>query len=308
MVLACCKFNLNMPMGRRQQNADGLFYGRPGLLHPSAQAKGEKAMFLGKSVRMERIFNRNTGRTIIVPMDHGVTVGPIAGLVDFKMTVNKVANGGANAVLMHKGLPRCTHRGYGKDIGLIIHLSASTALSESPNAKRLVATVEDALRLGADGISVHINLGDADEGRMLEDLGRVCSLASGWGMPVLAMMYARGPKVKNPYDPSTIAHCARVAQELGADVIKIPYSGDPAGFHEAIRGIDVPVLIAGGEKMDSTEELFQMVHDSLQAGGAGLSVGRNVFQHEDPERLVRALHGLVHGDLNVNKALALLEN
>ena len=92
-------------------------------------------MLLGKGVRMERIFDRNTGRTIIVPMDHGVTVGPIYGLVDFKGTVNKVADGGANAVLMHKGLPRCTHRGYGRDIGLILHLSASTCLSPHPKCQ-----------------------------------------------------------------------------------------------------------------------------------------------------------------------------
>ncbi len=128
-------------------------------------------MLLGKAVRLERIFDRNTGRTIIVPMDHGVTVGPIYGLVDLKGTVNEVAEGGANAVLMHKGLPRCTHRGAGRDIGLIVHLSASTALSPFPNAKVMVGSVEDALRLGADAVSVHVNLGDETEGHMLQSLG-----------------------------------------------------------------------------------------------------------------------------------------
>ena len=128
-------------------------------------------MNIGKSVRLERIFNRNTGRSIIVPLDHGTTVGPIAGLVDLRETVNKVAEGGANAVLMHKGLPRCAHRGHGRDVGLIIHLSASTTLSPFPNAKILVGSVEDGIKLGADAVSVHLNLGDESERDMLRDLG-----------------------------------------------------------------------------------------------------------------------------------------
>ena len=95
-------------------------------------------MHLGKAIRMERIMNRKNGRTIIVPLDHGVTVGPIYGLVDLRETVDQVAEGGANAMLMHKGLPRCSHRAGGQDIGLIIHLSASTTLSPFPNAKSMV--------------------------------------------------------------------------------------------------------------------------------------------------------------------------
>ncbi|MFW5733889.1 MAG: 2-amino-3,7-dideoxy-D-threo-hept-6-ulosonate synthase [Oceanidesulfovibrio sp.] len=263
-------------------------------------------MLLGKGVRQERIFNRNTGRTIIVPMDHGVSVGPIFGLVDFKGTVNKVADGGANAVLMHKGLPRCTHRGYGRDIGLIVHLSASTSISPFPNAKTLVGTVEDAIRLGADAVSLHVNLGDETEPKMLEDLGRVCSTAAGWGMPVLAMMYARGKNVENEYDPKVVCHCARVAVELGADIIKVVYTGDIESFHAVVESCCVPVVIAGGEKLESTRDLIQMVHDSIQAGGAGLSVGRNIFQHDNPTRLCQALNGVVHEDWDVEQAMELI--
>lgn len=264
-------------------------------------------MLLGKAVRLERIFDRNTGRTVIVPMDHGVTVGPIFGLVDFKGTVNKVAEGGANAVLMHKGLPRCTHRGYGKDVGLIIHLSASTSMSPFPNAKRMVGSVEDAIRLGADAVSVHVNLGDETEGAMLDDLGRVCSTAGEWGMPVLAMVYARGPQIDDPYDPAVVRHCARVAVELGADVVKVVYTGDVESFHTVVEACCIPVVIAGGEKMDSDEQLLRMAHDSVMAGGAGLSIGRNIFQHQDPSTLLRALNGIVQHDWDVEAALELMQ-
>lgn len=263
-------------------------------------------MHLGKSVRLERIFNRNTGRTIVVPLDHGVSVGPIVGVVDLRDTVDKVAEGGANAVLMHKGLPRRTHRGHGRDIGLIIHLSASTDLSPFPNAKTLVGDVEDAIRLGADAVSVHVNLGDETERNMLGELGQITSRANNWGMPVLAMVYARGPKIKNGFDPEVVKHCARLGEELGADVVKVPYTGDIESFSRVVEGCEIPVVIAGGPKMESLQEIVQMAFDSIQAGGAGLSVGRNIFQAENPTRLVKALHGIVHEGWNVEKAMAVL--
>jgi len=264
-------------------------------------------MHLGKAVRLERIFNRNTGRTIIVPLDHGVTVGPIFGLVDLRDTVNKVAEGGANAVLMHKGLPRCSHRGHGKDVGLIVHLSASTALSPFPNAKTLVGTVEDAIRLGADGVSVHVNVGDETEARMLKDLGEVTSRANEWGMPVLAMVYARGPKIQNGYDPQVVTHCARLGEELGADVVKVPYTGSPETFERVVEACCIPVVIAGGEKMDNDFDILKMVYDSIAAGGAGLSVGRNVFQHQNPTLLVKALSYIVHEEGSLEEAREMLE-
>ncbi len=264
-------------------------------------------MHLGKAVRLERIFNRNTGRTIVVPMDHGVSVGPIDGLVDMRDAINGVAEGGANAIILHKGLVRCSHRGKGADIGLIVHLSASTSLSPFPNAKTLVGTVEDAIKLGADAVSLHINLGDETERDMLEQMGRVTSTAMDWGMPVLAMVYARGPKVSNEYDPNVVAQCARVGVELGADVVKVPYTGNVESFRRVVDGCCVPVVIAGGPKLDSSEDLVRMVYDSLQAGGAGLSIGRNIFQAAQPARLVQALHGIVHDDWEVAQAMELLQ-
>ncbi len=263
-------------------------------------------MLLGKSIRLERIFNRNTGRTIIVPLDHGVTVGPIYGLVDLKKTVDRVAEGGANAVVMHKGLVRCGHREKGRDIGLIIHLSGSTQLSPYPNAKSLVGRVEDAIKLGADGVSVHVNLGDETESKMLADLGKITSDAAEWGMPVLAMVYARGPKIKNGFDPEIVAHCARVGEELGADVVKVNYTGDVESFSRVVEACCIPVVIAGGPKMENKRDLLNMVYDSIQAGGAGLSVGRNIFQDNDPAKLVRALHGIVHEDMSVDEAMDFL--
>jgi len=264
-------------------------------------------MHIGKAIRMERIFNRDTERAIIVPLDHGTTVGPIAGLIDMRETLSHIAEGGANAVLMHKGLVPCGHRRSGPDIGLIVHLSASTTLSPFPNAKTLTGTVEDAIKLGADAVSVHVNIGDETERDMLRDLGRTASRAADWGMPVLAMVYARGPKIKDEYDPTVVAHCARVGMELGADVVKVPYTGDPESFARVVAGVCVPVVIAGGPKLDSVAGLLTMVRDSLAAGGRGLSIGRNIFQAARPYQLVRALRGIVHEGWSVEQALEGLE-
>jgi len=107
---------------------------------------------IGKLVRLERIINRETGRTIIVPMDHGVSSGPIEGIVDIKKAVKDVAEGGADAVVLHKGMVKAGHRGRGKDIGLLVHLSASTDWAPTKNDKTLVCTVEEAIKLGADGV------------------------------------------------------------------------------------------------------------------------------------------------------------
>ena len=260
-------------------------------------------MNIGKAIRLERVFNRNTGRTIIVPMDHGVTVGPIKGLEKVRDVVSKLVKGGANAGLVHKGQVGLGHRMEGGDFGCIVHLSAGTSLSPFPNVKRLVTTVEEALRLGADGVSVHVNLGDETEGQMLSDLGMVAAKATEWGMPLLAMIYARGPKVGDEYDPTIVAHCARVGAELGADVVKVNYTGDPESFAHVVECAGVPVVIAGGPKLESTRDFLNMVRESLDAGGSGLSVGRNVFQHPDTTQLVTVLNRIVHEDMAVEDAL-----
>ena len=258
---------------------------------------------IGKSVRMERIFNRNTGKTIIIPMDHGVGAGPIKGIIDLPTTVNKVAEGGANAVLGHMGLPRYGHRGYGRDIGLIIHLSASTSLGPDPNHKVLVTTVEEAIKIGADAVSVHINVGADDEAQMLKDLGFVARECDDWGMPLIAMMYPRGPKVTSEHDVKFVKHAARIGAELGADIVKTNYTGTIETFREVVEGCPVPIVIAGGPQMDTETQLLQMVYDSLQAGGSGVAIGRNVFQSEDPVKLVSNISKIVHDGMTVEEVL-----
>ncbi|MFP4687671.1 MAG: 2-amino-3,7-dideoxy-D-threo-hept-6-ulosonate synthase [bacterium] len=251
---------------------------------------------IGKNIRLERIMDREKRRAVIVPMDHGVTVGPIPGIENMREMVNFVAEGGADAVLGHQGLPLHGHRQYGKDVGLILHLSGSTVWGPDPNAKVLVNTVERAVKTGADAVSVHVNIGSLEEAEMLKDLGKVSEEAAEWGMPLLAMMYTRGPKIENEHDVEYVKHAARIAAELGADLVKVSYTGDIESFKEVVNGCPIPVLIAGGEKMDTDSDILKMVEQAMQAGAAGVSIGRNVFQHSNPRAMLEAIAEIVHKD------------
>ncbi|MBD3260485.1 MAG: fructose-bisphosphate aldolase [Candidatus Altiarchaeales archaeon] len=249
---------------------------------------------IGKQIRTERIIDRGSRNTVIVPLDHGVSVGPIKGLENLSETVNKVAEGGADAVLMHKGMVQHGHRGYGKDVGLIIHLNASSSVAPDPNNKIQVTSVQEAVRLGADSVSVHVNVGADSEHNMLYDLGMAVETATSLGVPVLGMLYPRGKEIKNDKDVKYVKHVARLGAELGADMIKTVYTGDKKTFSEVVSGCPVPIVIAGGPKVESEQELLDMVEEAMECGARGTSIGRNIFQSEDPKSLVQQLCRVVH--------------
>ena len=260
---------------------------------------------IGKAIRMERFMKRETGRTIIVPMDHGVGVGPISGLTNLPNAVDNVASGGANAVLVHMGFVKHGHRKHGEDIGLIIHLSASTSLGPNSSHKVLVTTVEEAIKVGADAVSIHVNIGAEDEPEMLRGFGEISRKCEEWGMPLLAMVYPRGPKITSEFGPDVVAHAARLGAELGADIVKTNYTGDIDSFKKVVQGCPVPVIIAGGPHMDSELALLKIVADSLEAGGKGVAIGRNVFQSENPTRTVKRIHAVVHEGYTAAEAFKL---
>jgi len=261
---------------------------------------------IGKEIRLERIISRQTTKTVIVPMDHGVSVGPIMGITNMREAMSQVADGGANAVVVHKGVVARGHRGAGPDMGLIIHMSGSTSLSPEPNAKSLVCSVEEAIKLGADAVSVHVNIGNGHEKEMLSDLGMVAKDASAWGMPLLAMIYPRGKKIQDEYDVGAVKHAARLGAELGADVVKVSYTGSPDSFQKVVEGCHIPVIIAGGPRMDSDRAILEMVKGAMEAGASGTSIGRNVFQHDNPIKIVAALSMIVHDGTGVDEALSFL--
>jgi len=255
---------------------------------------------IGKERRLRRIFGPD-GKTVIVPMDHGVSIGPVKGIADLRMTVKELVSGGADAVLVHKGWGRLIET---EGIGLIIHASAGTSTGPQPLHKVTVCSPLEALRLGADAISMHINVGSETEGEQLEALGALSDQCDLHGLPLVAMMYPRGPKVVSEHDPSAVAHAARIGAELGADVVKTNYTGSVDSFKEVVRACPVPVVIAGGPRTDSARGFLGMVRDAMLAGSKGVSIGRNVFQHPSPKLMTRALRMIVHEGSGIEEAFS----
>lgn len=255
---------------------------------------------IGRQSRLDRL--GRDGRYVIVPMDHGITIGPVDGLVDIESTVSAVCDHGADAVLTHRGLAERVLPETG-DAGYVVHLNASTIRGPDPNDKRPVCTPERAIAAGGDAVSVHVNVGADTEPTQLEVLGEMIESAHQLGLPVLAMMYPRGPDV-DASDPETTAHAVRVGAELGADLIKT--SMPDGSFTPVAAATTAPVLVAGGEAGDP-RPLLERIATAIDQGAAGVSIGRSIFQHPDPGAMAAAVAAIVHEDASVDVALESLE-
>jgi 2-amino-4,5-dihydroxy-6-oxo-7-(phosphonooxy)heptanoate synthase len=247
-----------------------------------------------RQLRLRRL-RRNPGqRLLVLPLDHSVTDGPVTGGRRVNELIGRIAGHGVDAVVLHKGVLRYVDPAWFTDLALIVHLSASTIHAPDPDAKYLVASVEEALRHGADAVSVHVNLGSAEEMRQVADLAAVAEACDRWNMPLLAMMYPRGPKIRNPADPTLIAHAATLAADLGADIVKTPYAGSVTEMADVTRDCPIPLLTAGGPRRAATADVVSYVDDVLRGGAAGVAMGRNIFSAADPAALVQELSQLIH--------------
>jgi fructose-bisphosphate aldolase/2-amino-3,7-dideoxy-D-threo-hept-6-ulosonate synthase len=170
----------------------------------------------------------------------------------------------------------------------------------------MVFTFEEAIKMGADAVSIHVNIGSETEADQLTEMGEVAEQCDTWGMPLIAMMYPRGKDIKNSNEAELVAHVARAGAELGADIIKTNFTGDIDSFRSVVEGCPVPVVMAGGPKTNTDEEFLEMVRTAIDAGGRGVAIGRNVFQHENPTAMTRALTLVVHKGASVEDAMEAL--
>jgi fructose-bisphosphate aldolase/2-amino-3,7-dideoxy-D-threo-hept-6-ulosonate synthase len=255
-------------------------------------------MTVGTDARLDRI--RTAGRYLIVPMDHGITLGAVKGLKDLESTVDAVTEGGADAVLTQRGVAPRVHP-HKNGAGYIVHLNGSTTVGPDEDDKRQTGTVEDAIRVGADAVSFHINVASEYEREQIAGLSEVTSAAAAYGVPVLAMAYVRGHDA-DATDPETVGHAVRLAEELGADVVKTNYTGDAASFEHVVESTRLPVVIAGGSR-GTDRETVEMVRGAMDGGAGGVSMGRSIFQHDDPAAITRAVSAVLHDDAGADEAL-----
>jgi 2-amino-4,5-dihydroxy-6-oxo-7-(phosphooxy)heptanoate synthase len=244
-----------------------------------------------RTLRLRRLY-RHSGRLFVVPLDHAIATGPIAPDGGIDALVRAVTETDVvDAVVLHKGCLRRIDPDRFRTTALIVHLSASTDRATDPDAKYLVTGVEEALRMGADAVSVHVNLGSRDERQQIIDLGTVSDLCDRWNLPLLAMVYPRGPKA-SPADAAAVEHAVTLAAELGADIVKTVYPGSPEAMRRIARRAGIPVLMAGGPPC---EDLYTQVGRALDGGAAGVAIGRNIIQADDVAATTRKLGDLVHG-------------
>ncbi|RQR61969.1 fructose-bisphosphate aldolase [Burkholderia sp. Bp9125] len=248
----------------------------------------------GKALRLRRVVHAASGKCLMVPLDHSLADGPIANPQQLREIVGDVAAHGGDAIVVHKGRARFLSPDVLNDLALVVHLNGSTRYADDANAKTLFASVEDALACGADAVSVHVNLGSKTETQQLLDLSRIAAECARWSMPLLAMIYPRGPGLGDRPQAELIQHAANVAADLGADIVKLPYSGDPASMADIIAGSSLPVLVAGGAKLPE-DEFVAFTTRVMKAGAMGIAAGRNVFTAPKVAPLIRRLSDAVHG-------------
>jgi DhnA family fructose-bisphosphate aldolase class Ia len=252
--------------------------------------------------RTGRLFGHADGRAIVVPMDHGLYSGPMPGLED-PLRIARQVIPGADGLLIPPGFARAIASELPSSCALLLRVGATTDLSPVHDYEAPYVSVERALRYDADWLVHTLYLGSERDAEAIADAGRIVEAADGFSVPVMLEFLPRDDAATAPRD---VAHWARLGAELGASAIKTIYTGDPDSFALVVAGCPVPILIAGGPAVGTLADLLHTVAGAVAAGGAGLAIGRRVWQAENPSRLLGWLGELVHGRAAVADILALV--
>ncbi len=246
----------------------------------------------GKQIRLRRLFPDPKRRLFAVPLDHSVSLGPIDGLEKLGPLAQELVDHGVDLLIVTKGAVREVAPLLPPSVRLGVHVSASTSLGPTSNRKVLVGTAEEAVGLGADLLSVQVNFGVPDEPEMLRDLGIASDQCRQLGVPLLCMAYV---KKDGGGTPDELRHAARASADTGADIVKTSYPGSGPEFARLCRSTPVPVLIGGGIRLEDETAFLGIVRESMAAGGAGICIGRNLFQRPPVGPLAGRIASVLHG-------------
>jgi len=246
---------------------------------------------IGKYVRLGNIYGGKK-RVVIVPMDHGPEMGPIRGLENPIQVIENLSKLKPNAFMFHRGILLRSYKFLNFfNIPFLLKLNTTNEEGQDPDRNTLVDSVEDAVKFGASGVVIEFLMGSKYEHEMLRDLGLTARECERWGLPLLVMAYPTG--FENNYDVKLVKHAARIASELGADIVKLPYTGLKESFREVVEICPVPVIMAGGTKTENFSDLLRVVENVLEAGAAGTMIGRNIWQADNPGKALEAIEELV---------------
>ena len=244
--------------------------------------------------RLRRIFKED-GRTVIVAMDHGMGMNVNPALDKTGEILKAIVAGGADAVLVSYGIA-AKYADILQDIGVIVRCDGgySAIPSSASGHPRMLFSVEDALRIGADAVACNGFPGTPDEQDCMKNVADLVGQGNAWGVPVMAEMLPGGFGNAVPKTVENIRLAARTGCEYGASIIKTMYAGTPEEFRQVIDASYQPVFVLGGEATKDLASLFQCIEHAVSVGASGVAIGRNVWKHENPEAVTRALVDLVH--------------
>ena len=237
----------------------------------------------------------NEGRSMLLAYDQGLEHGPSADFTDRNIDPSFImgiaTKGGFNGVVFQKGI---AERFYEGKVPLIVKLNGKTSLPKGEPISRQVCSVEEAVSLGAKGVGYTIYLGSGLESEMLSEFGRIQEQAHERGLPAIAWIYPRGAAVQNDTSKEVVSYAARTGLELGADAVKIKYTGDSESFSWAVKAAaGVRVFMSGGPKAPTDDDFLRQVQGVIDAGATGVAVGRNVWQNADPLSMAEKLRAVV---------------
>ncbi|MDY0379823.1 MAG: hypothetical protein RBQ74_04875 [Defluviitoga tunisiensis] len=267
-----------------------------------------------KDLRLSHILNPKSGKSVIIPIDHGLIMGNIAGLQDPLGTLENLIRLGIDATLISPGIAKITTDIFsskdapGRILTIDLPLS-STIPGESGNiiGHKIIANLEFALRNAIDVVKVLLPWGEKDSVQMesIEVVATVANNCDKWNIPLMVepVFWTSHTSKEKKTSANLIGHAARIALELGADVLKIPYTGNILEFKELLNNLQVPVFVLGGAKMDSIEDILKIAKESIEAGAKGIVFGRNVWQNSKMESLINALKEIVHENASVDEVI-----
>lgn len=252
--------------------------------------------------RLNHIF-RPDGRAFIVAFDHGMIDGPAKGMEQPAKTLEKIAAGGADAILTSYGTALRFAREI-EPLGLILRLDGGGTKLGVMGPGSQFYSVEDAIRLGADAVAVSAFPGSPKEEESLRMLAQVIGEAHRWGIPVMGEMVPGGfDSPDHMRTAESIAIAARIGAELGSDWVKIPHADD---FEQVTSTCYVPAVILGGAKKGSERVMLEKIRGALDVGAKGVAIGRNIFQADDPLAMTAAVAALIHDNVSVDDAMKIL--
>lgn len=264
-------------------------------------------MFLGKQIRLNRLTNQKSGKFVAITMDHAISRGVLNGIVNIADTIRKVAEGQPDAMTLHKGIASSLYAPYAGKIPLI--LKATSFAPYHFNYDTPVADVEEAVRLGADAISIGVIVGGPEQASQLTHLAKISKEAQSVGMPLISHIYARGTEIKDTKDADAVAYAVRAAAELGVDIMKTNWNGSVEKFRKAVLAASPgKVVIAGGSAGETLESYLQLTYEGMQAGIFGVTFGRFVWDDPNPAAVIAAVKAIIHDGAEVSSALKVYQN